>query len=200
MSIVSTFVGLTDPRVARTRRYSLSDLLLLTLCGLLCGADNYVAICRWANARKEWLSQSLEIIAIPSHDTLSRVLAKLDSKELSILLSEWNGKLWEQEKQQGDVVAFDGKRLKGVADNLNLLTAWASRAQMTLGLIDGGKGADEQEALRHLLPIVNVCGCIVTADALHTQTATAQAILEQGADYVLALKKNQGLTYEAAVT
>lgn len=107
MSALSAFACLTDPRVARTRRYPLGDLLLLILCGLLCGADNYVAICRWATARKEWLSESLGIVAIPSHDTLSRILAKLDSRELATLLARWNGELWEQVKQDGDVVAFD---------------------------------------------------------------------------------------------
>lgn len=82
---------------------------------------------------------------------------------------------------------------------MNLLTAWASRAQMTLGLTDAGGGAQEQEALRELLKIVSISGCVVTADAMHTQTATAEAILAQKADYLLALKGNQGTTHESAI-
>lgn len=199
MSVLSAFACLTDPRVARTRRYPLGDLLLLLLCGLLCGADNYVAICRWAAARKEWLAQSLGVVAVPSHDTLGRILAKLDTQELAALLARWGGELWEKEKREGDVVAFDGKRVRGAASNLNLLTAWASRAQMTLGLADAGEGAQEQEALRQLLKIVNISGCVVTADAMHTQTETAQAVLDREADYVLALKGNQEATHNAAI-
>jgi predicted transposase YbfD/YdcC len=199
LSVLSAFSCLTDPRVARTRRYPLGDLLLLILCGLLCGADNYVAICRWATARKDWLAQSLGIVAIPSHDTLGRLLAKLDGRELASFLTRWNSELWEKEKQEGDVVAFDGKRVKGAANNLNLLTAWASRAQMTLGLTDAGEGGEEQAALRQLLKIVNVSDCVVTADAMHTQTETAQAILDHGADYVLALKANQQATHDSAI-
>jgi len=198
LSLLSTFVGLTDPRVARTRRYPLGDLLLVTLCGLLCGADSLVAICRWATFHKEWLQSRLHITAVPSHDTLGRVLAKLDSKQLARTLADWNNQLWQAVKKDRDVVAFDGKRIKGAADNLNLVTAWASRVQLTLGLADGGKGADEQEAMRTLLQLVDVQGCLVTADAMHTQTQTAQAILARGADYLLCLKANQGSAYEGA--
>ncbi len=196
-SVLNAFAALTDPRVARTRRYPLGDLLLITLCGLLCGADNYVAICRWAKARAHWLRAHLQITQVPSHDTLGRVLAKLDSRELAAALGAWSGQLWEQAKREGDVVAFDGKRVKGALDNLNLISAWASRSQLSLALADAGQGADEQAALRHLLQVVNVSGCLVTADALHTQTATAKAIVEHGADYLLALKANQGSTYES---
>jgi predicted transposase YbfD/YdcC len=194
-SVLSAFAALTDPRVARTRRYPLSDLLLITLCGLLCGADNYVAICRWAKARAPWLREQLQIMQIPSHDTLGRVLAKLDSGELASALGAWSGQVWEQVKQEGDVVAFDGKRLKGALGNLNLISAWASRTQLSLALADAGQGAEEQAALRRLLGVVNVSGCLVTADALHTQTATAAAIVEQEADYLLPLKANQGSLY-----
>jgi hypothetical protein len=96
------------------------------------------------------------------------------------------------------VVAFDGKQLKGALDNL--ISAWASRAQLSLAVADAGAGGEEQAALRHLLQMVNVSGCLVTADALHTQTATATAIVEHGADYLLALKANQGSTHEAVVS
>ena len=195
--VLNAFAALTDPRVARTRRYPLGDLLLITLCGLLCGADNYVAICRWAKAHALWLREHLDIEQIPSHDTLGRVLAKLDSKQLALALNAWSEHRWEQVKQEGDVVAFDGKRLKGAANNLNLISAWASRAQLSLALTDAGQGAGEQAALRRLLDVVNVSGCLVTADALHTQKATAKAIVERGADYLLALKANQGSTHES---
>ena len=195
--VLNAFAALTDPRVARTRRYLLSDLLLITLCGLLWGADNYVAICRWAKARAPWLKEHFQITQIPSHDTLGRVLAKLDSEQLAQALSSWSGCLWERAKKEGDVVAFDGKRLKGALGNLNLISAWASRAQLSLAVADAGAGGDEQAALRRLLDVVNVSGCLVTADAMHTQTATAKAIVEHGADYLLALKANQGSTYES---
>ena len=198
MSVLSAFAGLTDPRIARTRRYPLGDLLLITLCGLLCGADSLVSICRWATFHKEWLQSRLNIVDIPSHDTLGRVLAKLDKEQLAQALVDWNHQLWQAVKKDRDVVAFDGKRIKGAADNLNLVTAWASRVQLTLGLVDGGKGAGEQEAMRTLLQLVDVKGCLVTADAMHTQTRTAQAVIDQGADYLLQVKANQGVAYEGA--
>ena len=198
MSVLSAFAGLTDPRVARTRRYPLGDLLLITLCGLLCGADSLVSICRWATFHKEWLQSRLNIGAIPSHDTLGRVLAKLDTRQLAQVLTDWNNQLWQAVKKDRDVVAFDGKRIKGAANNLNLVTAWASRVQLTLGLIDGGKGAEEQEAMRTLLQVVDVKGCLVTADAMHTQTQTAQAVIDRGGDYLFCLKANQGMAHEGA--
>lgn len=199
MSVLSLFASVPDPRIARCRRFPLGDLLLLTLCGLICGADNYVAICRWATLRREWLHEKLNIAAVPSHDTLGRVLAKIDSNELASTLAAWQGQLWEAQKQPGDVIAFDGKRIKGAANQLNLLSAWASRVQLTLGITDAGKGAQEQEALRRLLALVNVTGCLVTADAMHTQTETASAIIERGADYLLGLKANQGSIHEATI-
>ena len=197
MSVLSVFALVSDPRVSRCRKFPLGDLLLLCLCGLICGADNYVAICRWARARCDWLRESLNIEAIPSHDTLGRVLAKLDSGQVAQALADWNGQLWEAERREGDVVAFDGKRVKGAANQLNLLSAWASRVQLTLGVSDGGKGGDEIAALRQLLALVNVSDCLVTADALHTQTETAKAIVENKADYLLALKANKSELHQA---
>lgn len=205
MSVLSLFSHLPDPRVARTRRYPLGDLLLITLLGLMCGADNYVAIVFWAKSRQQWLHEALGIASVPSHDTLGRVLAKLDSVALADRLATWNRQLWEAIKQADEVIAFEvasvqpGKRIKGAANQLNLLSAWASRAQLTLGLTDAGKGGDEQEALRRLLALVNVSGCLVTADAMHTQTKTAKAIVERGADYVLALKNNQDTLHDSVV-
>ena len=152
----------------------------------------------WATFHKEWLQSRLNIVDIPSHDTLGRVLAKLDKEQLAQALVDWNHQLWQAVKKDRDVVAFDGKRIKGAADNLNLVTAWASRVQLTLGLVDGGKGAGEQEAMRTLLQLVDVKGCLVTADAMHTQTRTAQAVIDQGADYLLQVKANQGVAYEGA--
>lgn len=191
-SVLSAFALVVDPRVSRCRKYPLGDLLLLCLCGLVCGADNYVAICRWARARKVWLDAQLGIGSIPSHDTLGRVMAKLDPAQVAQVLADWSAKVWQAERNNGDVVAFDGKRLKGAADALNVMSAWASRVQLTLALTDGGKGGDEIAALRQLLGLVDVSGCLVTADALHAQVETAQAIVQHKADYLLSLKKNQG--------
>lgn len=215
MSVSLDLFGcVTDPRVARTRRYPLGDLLLLALCGLLSGADTFVGICQWAKMREDWLRDRLGVAAIPSHDTLGRVLCKLDSQEVAACLAKLNQSLWSEEKDAvfsdapsdsfdsspDDVplIAFDGKRIKGAAGNLNLLSAWASRAQLTLALTEAGQGAEEQAAMRFALSLVNVSGCLVTADAMHTQVETAKAIVEREADYLLALKANQGAAFQQA--
>lgn len=211
MSFLSLFASVRDPRVRRTLRYPLGDLLLLSLCAVICGADGFVGICRWGRLHKSWLRERLGVAAIPSHDTLGRVLCKLDAGEVASCLASLNQRLWSEDKEAAslsdlseesgeEVIAFDGKRIKGGANSLNLLTAWASRSQLTLAMTDGGKGGDEQSAMRLALKMVDVKDCLVTADALHTQVETAEAIIEREADYLLALKGNQGAAHQQAIT
>jgi predicted transposase YbfD/YdcC len=193
------FASLRDPRVVRCRRYPLADIVLVVFCGLLCGADNLVAICHWADARRDWLKEALGIAALPSHDTLGRVLARLDPEALATCLSAWSGHLWTPEPgESGEVIAFDGKRLRGALGNLTLVSAWATRARLTLAARPVADGRNEIPAMADLLPLLSLSGCVVTADAMHCQIETAQTILGRKADYVLAIKKNQPELFEAA--
>lgn len=201
MTLLEKFKTLTDPRIARTRKYPLADILIIVLCALICSADTMVAIVKWAHAHREWLKQNFGIEAIPSHDTIGRVLAKIDPKLLAQCLTDWATQTWTKTPAvEGDapVVAFDGKRLKGALGVLNLVTAWASDSQLILAVAKAKEGADEQEVMRKLLALLNLEGCLVTADALHTQVQTAQAIRKRKADYLLALKNNQGQAYDSA--
>lgn len=201
MNLLEKFKTLTDPRVKRTRKYPLADILIIVLCALICSADTMVAIVKWADSQREWLKENFGIEAIPSHDTIGRVLAKIDPKLLAQCLTDWATQTWSKTSTVlGDapVVAFDGKRLKGALGVLNLVTAWASDSQLILAVAKAKEGADEQEVMRKLLALLNLEGCLVTADALHTQVETAQAIRKRKADYLLALKNNQGQAYESA--
>lgn len=188
--------NLRDPRHTRTRRYLLCDILLIVLCGLLSGADNFVSIAQWAEAKKDWLQEALGVAALPSHDTLGRVLSRLDADALNHCLLNWSQSLWTPEA--GAVVAFDGKRLRGAMGNLTLLSAFATKTRLTLSVQKVAEGSNEIPALREALALLSLEGCVVTADALHCQVETAQAIVDKQADYVLALKRNQDELFETA--
>ncbi len=153
--------NLRDPRHTRTRRYLLCDILLIVLCGLLSGADNFVSIAQWAEAKKDWLQEALGVAALPSHDTLGRVLSRLDADALNHCLLNWSQSLWTPEA--GAVVAFDGKRLRGAMGNLTLLSAFATKTRLTLSVQKVAEGSNEIPALREALALLSLEGCVVTA-------------------------------------
>ena len=199
---------LSDPRLRRCRRYPLVDVLLIVLCGLLCGMNTFVGIAEWATAKKDWLHECLDIAAVPSHDTIGRILATIDPLALNACLLQWSQALWKDSKgkaaesAEAEVVAFDGKVIRGALGSLNLMSAFATVARLTLAVQKVPEGSNEIPALPQLLTetlkLLALEGTIVTADAIHCQVNTAQAILSKKADYLLALKKNQEDLFETA--
>jgi predicted transposase YbfD/YdcC len=192
-----------DPRIARHRWHKLSDILVIAVCAVLCGAESYPAIEDFGQEREEWLRQFLELPeGIPSHDTFNRVLRLLDPVEFQSCFLRWMQAV--AEVTAGEVVAIDGKALrrsfaKGTGKRaIHMVSAWASENGVVLGQRKVDTKSNEITAIPELLDLLVLNGCIVTIDAMGCQRAIAQTIVEQGADYVLALKGNQP-TLEHAV-
>lgn len=203
------FADLPDPRIERSKRHQLLDLLTIALCAVLAGADNFVEIEEFGLARQAWFASFLDLPnGIPSHDTFGRVFARLDPLAFEACFLAWVQAILPRTDAPvaGDVVAVDGKVVRRSHDRgagrppITLVSAWASETQLILGQLAVAEDSNEIPAVPALLDLLDLQGALVTLDALHTQTATALAIREGGADYVLALKDNQPTTLAVVET
>jgi predicted transposase YbfD/YdcC len=196
------FVDLSDPRMDRGNNHQLLDMVALTLCGTIAGANSWADIERFARAHQDWFEEFLDLpCGVPSHDTFGRVFARLDTEEFQQCLGRWVEHL--QLQLAGETVAIDGKTLRGSHDRaagrkaLHVVNAWANHVSFCLGQVSVESKANEIPAVRELLEILNLKGAVVTADAMHCQKATARKIIEKGADYVLQVKENQPTLMQA---
>lgn len=198
------FVDLTDPREDRGYNHKLLDVIGLALCGTICGANSWADVERFAKAHIEWFQQFLELpYGVPSHDTFSRLFARLDTEEFQKCLGKWVQQL--QLQLEGKTVSIDGKTLCGSHDRpaakqaLHIVSAWANQVKFCLGQVSVESKSNEIPAVRELLDILHLKGAVVTADAMHCQKETAQKIIDKEADYVLQVKQNQK-SLSAAIT
>lgn len=190
------FEGIKDPRIARTQLHPLSSVLFLCLCAVISGADTIVAIERYGHSKRELLEKFLPFPnGIPSHDTICRVLAKLNPIELERLFAEWMKEVAKLSTE--GIVAIDGKTLRRAWDKkcggefVHMISAFASANQLVLGQVRTDTKSNEITAIPHLLDLIALRGCIVTIDAIGCQSAIADKIIEKGGDYLLAVKENQ---------
>lgn len=195
-SLQACFEDLPDPRVSGRCTYKLTDIIIIAICGVLCGADSWVSIEMVGREKEEWFRQFLELEhGIPSHDTFGDVFAMIDAEAFQKRFMRWVGQVFEVTK--GQVVALDGKTLRGSHDKaigkeaIHLVSAWASENGLVLGQRQVAGKSNEITAIPELLALLNVTGCIVTIDAMGCQTALAQTIRDRGADYILRVKDNQ---------
>jgi predicted transposase YbfD/YdcC len=189
------FAGLPDPRVNRTRKHRLDDILAVALCAVVCGADSFEEIERFGDAREEWLRRFLALPnGIPSHDTFNRVLAALDRVKFAECFGRWMADLCESTGLRP--VAVDGKAARSApADTfsgcLHLVTAWATENGVALGQVAVADGSHEIAAVPELLRVLDLKGTLVTLDAAGCQKQTLGQVREQGGDYLVAVKGNQ---------
>ena len=200
-SLMVHFATLVDPRVDRTKLHSLSDILVLSICGFICGTDSWVDLQYFAEQRKEWFRTFLDLPnGIPSHDTFGRLFAMLDPEEFSRCFSSWVAAV--ANVTEGEIVAIDGKTLRRSFDRaskkaaIHMVSAWASRNGLVLGQVKTDERSNEITAIPKLLEILHLEGCIVTIDAMGCQREIAARIVEKGADYVISLKGNQGTLHD----
>lgn len=203
-SLLEHFASLADPRVERSKEHLLIDIIGITICAVLCGADSWVDIENYGNAKLEWLKQFLALPnGIPSHDTFSRVFARLEPEPLQQCFLNWIGAV--SELCSGQIIAIDGKSLRHSYDTggnrgaIHMVSAWACQNRLVLGQRKVDEKSNEITAIPQLLGVLALEGCIVTIDAMGCQKTIAKAIIDKQADYVLALKANQGNLYRDVV-
>lgn len=203
-TITEHFGSLEDPR-DDNRWHLLGDIIVIAICAAICGADEWVEVESFGEAKYEWLKQFLKLPhGIPSHDTFGRVFALLDAEQFQACFTEWVQAI--SEVFQGQVVAVDGKTLRRSHDKaigrraIQMVSAWAAQNRLVLGQLKVDDESNEITAIPELLKLLAISGCIVTVDAIGCQTQIAQTIVEQDADYVLAVKENQGNLYQTMQT
>jgi predicted transposase YbfD/YdcC len=195
--IVEEFLELLEaPRLERTRKHSLETILVIALLAVVCGADSFVGIERFARAKQAWLATFLDVEdGVPSHDTIGRVFAALDPRALSGAFQRWT--LAMTQASQEKLIAIDGKTLRrsfrhaGDSAFVHMVSAWSASNRVVLGRVQTEEKSNEITAIPSLLDLVDVRGALVTIDAAGTQVAIADKIVERGGDYLLAVKDNQ---------
>ena len=201
-SLIQRFEALDDPRVKRQPKHSLVDIVAIAILAVLSGADDMVAIETYGKAKQSWLETFLDLPnGIPSHDTFSRVLALVDPEQLHQCFLSWVQHL--SERLDINLIHIDGKTARGSYDResslkaLHTVSAWASEHHLVLAQhrVDGK--SNEITAIPELLKLLDLGGAIITLDAMGTQREIAAQIREQGGDYILALKGNQGTLHQA---
>jgi predicted transposase YbfD/YdcC len=199
-SITEHFSNLNDPRQSN-KRHLLFDIVVIAICAAICGADSWVDVELFGKSKYQWLKQFLKLPHdIPSHDTFGRVFALLDAEQFQACFVEWVSAI--SDVFQGQVVAVDGKTLRRSHDKaigkqaIQMVSAWAVENRLVLGQVKVDDHSNEITAIPDLLALLDVSGCIVTIDAIGCQKKIARIIVNQEADYVLALKENQGYLHE----
>ncbi len=195
------FCGLQDPRMDRTKKHALFDIVTITICAVIGGADNWVEVAAFGQAKEVWLKGFLELPnGIPSHDTFGRVFRLLDPQQWQDGFLSWVAAITQAAK--GQIVPIDGKALRRSHDKklgakaIHMVSAWASDSKVVLGQVKVDKKSNEITAIPTLLDMLTLSGCIVTIDAMGCQKEIARKIIAKGADYALALKGNQNGLYE----
>jgi predicted transposase YbfD/YdcC len=195
------FEELQDPRVERTRRHPLINIVFMTVCGVLSGANSIAGIHEFALDRRTWLGRYLDLSGgIPSEDTFGRVLARLDPAAFERCLLGWIREV--QELTADRVVAIDGKTLRGSAyveagrSAIHMVSAWATENKLSLGQVVVAEKSNEITAIPELLDLLEIAGALVTIDAMGCQREIAGKVREREADYLLAVKQNQPGLYE----
>jgi predicted transposase YbfD/YdcC len=195
-SIIEHFSDMEDPR-RENRRHLLIDIVVIAICGVICGADDWGAVQEFGEAKHAWLKRFLELPHdIPCDETFRRVFARLDADQFQERFMAWVRAVFDVTK--GQVIPIDGKSLRRSHDHragkeaIHIVSAWATENHLVLGQVKVNEKSNEIPAIPELLTLLDVSGCIVTADALHCQKETARTIIERGGDYVLRVKDNQG--------
>jgi len=196
-----------DPRIDRTKRHLLIDILVVAVCATICGAEGWTEIEEFGRAKETWFKKFLELPhGTPSHDTFRRVLMLLKPQAFQESFLNWVKSVFEV--TSGSLVNIDGKQLRGSRskteardgkEGLRMVSAWAVENSLVLGQVKTLEKSNEITAIPELLRVLELKGCIVTIDAMGCQKEVVAQIREQKADYCISLKGNQGTLHQAIV-
>lgn len=195
------FEELTDPR-RREVSYPLINVVVIAICAVICGADDFVAIAKFGNTKRDWFARFLDLTnGIPSHDRFNAIFAAINPAEFEKCLLSWITAL--HEITDGQVIAIDGKTLRRSFDAktskaaIHMVSAWATANHISLGQVVVDAKSNEITAIPKLLELIDISGALVTIDAMGCQTEIAQKIVDADADYCLAVKGNQPTLHQA---
>lgn len=196
------FEGITDNRQASKVRHNLLEIVVMTICAVIAGCDAWEDIADFCRIKESWLRERLGLKlenGIPSHDTFARVWSMIQPEELNRRFKEWVSAICHSTEQE--IVNIDGKTLRRSGGReqkpLHMISAWASKQRLVLGQTTTDAKSNEITAVPALLDMLDVSGCIVTADAMSCQKAITAKITESHADYVIGLKDNQPMLRKA---
>jgi predicted transposase YbfD/YdcC len=207
-SIGSYFESLSDPRHTRNRKHLLVDVVVIAVCGILCGSDGPTAIHRWADNRRDWLEQFLSLPnGIPSRDCIRRLLMALKPESFQGRFQEWLAHVIQTDNSGPKrLIAIDGKTCRGSHDAakqlgpLHIVSAWASEEGIALGQVATEAKSNEITAIPELLKQIELKDSLITIDAMGCQKEIARDIVDGGGDFVIGLKDNQPKLREAIET
>lgn len=202
LDLLSQLSIISDPRQAWKIDHKLSDILFLTITAVIGGAEGWEEIEDFGIDHLEWLKTYGDFEnGIPVHDTIARVISMISGKRLQSCFATWMKECYEVTK--GDVVAIDGKTIKGSYNKskrkgfIHMVSAFSAANQVVLGQVKTAEKSNEITAIPELLNLLNISGCLVTIDAMGCQKKIANKILSKNADYILAVKGNQGRLEQA---
>lgn len=194
-----------DPRVKREPKHLLVNIVTIAILAVLSGADNMVAVETYGNAKRQWLETFLELPhGIPSHDTFSRVFALIDPQQFHEGFLSWVRQITDHLEIK--LINIDGKTARGSYDRekqlkaLHTVSAWASEHHLLLAQQRVESKSNEITAIPELLNLLDIQGAVITLDGMGTQRDIASQIIDQGGDYILALKGNQGKLHKGVET
>jgi predicted transposase YbfD/YdcC len=196
-TIFEYFGCLPEPRIDRTKRHSLQDIVVVAICAVICGADGWVGVEEYGKSKIGWFKTFLDLPnGIPSHDTFGRVFAALDPEKFAECFGNWVASV--SNLTAGEVIAIDGKTLRRSFDKassksaIHMVSAWACENGLVLGQVKTDEKSNEITAIPKLLDALDISGCVVTIDAMGCQKKIAKKIINGSGDYIFGLKGNQG--------
>ena len=198
ISILRFFGDLNDPRQMAKVLYPLQEIILIALCAAICGADTFVEMEDFGNAKLDFLKRFLPFKnGVPSHDTFGAVFANLDARQFNEIFVKW---ILSFQKSLPNHVAIDGKTVRrsknGAIPPVHIVSAWSSDQRLVLGQLKTEKKSNEIKAIPELLAMLSLKGAMVTIDAMGCQKEIAEKIIDKKADYLLAVKRNQNSLFE----
>lgn len=201
VSPMKYFVQMTDHRHSSYITHPLPTIVGITIAAVICGAEDWYDVEDYGREKKEWLGQFLDVSrGIPSHDTFNLFFQKVDAQALERCFQQWVSEVATLAEDR--IISVDGKTIRGSSPTkepgsfIHMVSAWCAENHLVLGQQKVDDKSNEIIAIPALLDLLAVKGCLVTIDAMGCQINIAEKIVDRGADYLLAVKDNQGVLFD----